>query len=141
MDKERFYVRYLVDDDLRLNIPYNEFKKKVLENIWTTKQKDEFCRGNIIKVLHPTLFLSMCILLIFIISLFFICTFKKYYAVYIGKNKEDKIYLKNNNDNYENSDSDMKLINKNEDDIHSRDNKRIKFEKENNTDAKEMDYI
>ena len=140
-NKERYYVRYFVDDDLRLNIPYGEFKKNVMKNIWTTKQKDEFCRGNIIKVLHPTLFFSMCIFLIFIISLFFICTFRKYYAVYIGKNKIDKNDLKINSDNYGNSDSDIKLINKNEYESHSGDNKKRKFEKENNTDAKEMDYI
>ena len=140
-NKERYYVRYFVDDDLRLNIPYTEFKQNVLKNIWSTKQKDEFCRGNIIKILHPTLFFSMCILLIFIITLFFICTFRKYYSVYIGKNKEDKNDLKNNNNNYGNSDSDIKLINKNEDEINSGDTKKRKFQKENNTDAKEMDYI
>lgn len=140
-NKSKFYVKYLVDDDLRLNIPYNEFKKKVLENIWTTKQKDEFCRGNIIKVLHPTLFFSMCILLVFIISLFFICTFRKYYTVYIWKNKVYKNDLKINSDNFGNSDSDMKFINKTGDESHSGDNKKRKFEKENNTDAKEMDYI
>ena len=140
-NKERYYVRYFVDDDLRLNIPYTEFKQNVLKNIWSTKQKDEFCRGNIIKILHPTLFFSMCILLIFIITLFFICTFRKYYSVYIGKNKEDKNDLKNNNNNYGNSDSDIKLINKNEDEINSGDTKKRKFQKENNADAKEMDYI
>ena len=147
-NKERYFVRYFVDDDLRLNIPYAEFKKNVLNNIWTTKQKDEFCRGNIIKVLHPTLFYSLCIGLILIIIFIFICTFNKYYAVYIGKKKEDKNELKNNNNHYGLSDNDTKLLNKLENEIHSGDKNNLRmnskkrvFEKENNSDAKEMEFI
>ena len=41
-NKERYFVRYLVDDDLRLNIPYAEFKKNVLNNIRTQKKLDIF---------------------------------------------------------------------------------------------------
>ena len=147
-NKERYFVRYFVDDDLRLNIPYAEFKKNVLNNIWTTRQKDEFCRGNIIKVLYPTLFYSLCIGLILIIIFIFICTFNKYYAVYIGKKKEDKNELKNNNNHYGLSDNDTKLLNKLENEIHSGDKNNLRmnskkriFEKENNSDAKEMEFI
>ena len=141
-NKERYYVRYFLDDDLRLNIPYTEFKNKVLENIWTMQQKDEFCRGNIIKVLHPKLFVSMYVIIIFVVILIFICTFNKYYTVYIGKKKEDK----DNNINYDNSDSDTKLISGNGYHSGDKNNKRMnskkkKFEKENNSDAKEMEFI
>ena len=141
-NKERYYVRYYVDDDLRLNIPYGEFKKNVIKNIWTNKEKDEFCRGNIMKVLHPKLFLSMYVILIFIFILIFGCAFNKYYAVYIRKKKEVKEEHINNNT----SDSDGKLLDHKE--ILSGDNsnlrmnsKKRKFEKENNSDAKELEFI
>jgi hypothetical protein len=127
---------------LRLNIPYGEFKKNVIKNIWTNKEKDEFCRGNIIKVLHPKLFLSMYVLLIFIFILIFGCAFNKYYAVYIRKKKEVQEEHINNNT----SDSDGKLLDHKE--ILSGDNsnlrinsKKRKFEKENNSDAKELEFI
>ena len=142
-NKERYYVRYFVDDDLRLNIPFTEFKQKVLDNIWSTKEKDEFCRGNIIKVLHPKLFLSLYIIIIFIVVLMAFCVFNKYYAVYIGKKKEDK---EDNNNNNGTSDSEVKFISQNEN-YYSDKNyanskiKKRKFEKENNSDAKEMEFI
>lgn len=69
---EKYYVRYYVDDDLRLNIEYEEFKKSVLKNIWSKKDKDEFCRGNILKILHPKLFLSLYIF-IFIAFILLFC--------------------------------------------------------------------
>ena len=72
------------------------------------------------------------------------CVFKKYYSVYIGKKKEDK--EDNVNNNYVTSDSDGKLVSQNE--YYSSDknesnykNKKRKFEKENNSDAKEMEFI
>ena len=143
-NKERFYVRYFVDDDLRLNIPYGEFKKNVMKNIWSTKQKDEFCRGNIIKVLYPKLFFALYVIFIFFVILFCLCAFNKYYTVYIGKKKEDKD--DDNNNNLGASDNELKLINQNE--IHSGDtsnfrmnSKKRKFEKENNSDAKELEFI
>ena len=144
-NKERYYIRYFVDDDLRLNIPYTEFKIKVLDNIWSIKEKDEFCRGNILKVLHPTLFMSLYVILVFVIVLMCVCAIKKYYVVYIGKKKEDKD--DNANKNYGTSDSD-KLISPNENyssDNKNKDsdikNKKRKFEKENNSDAKELEFI
>ena len=141
-NKERYYVRYFFDDDLRLNIPYMEFKKKVLENIWTNQEKDEFCRGNMIKVLHPKLFMSMHIILIFVVVLICFCTFKKYYTVYIGKKKEEK----EENYNIGTDDSEVKFISSNEYYSEGKNNlrfntKKKKFEKENNSDAKEMEFI
>ena len=70
---EKYYIRYYVNDDLRLNIEYNDFKKNVAKNIWCQKEKDQFCRGNIIKVLYPKLFFSIYIILfiIFILIIFF----------------------------------------------------------------------
>ena len=141
-NKERYYVRYFFDDDLRLNIPYMEFKKKVLENIWTNQEKDEFCRGNMIKVLHPKLFMSMHIILIFVVVLICFCTFKKYYTVYIGKKKEEK----QENYNIGTDDSEVKFISSNEYYSEGKNNlrfntKKKKFEKENNSDAKEMEFI
>ena len=98
-DQERYYVRYYVDDDLRLNINYNEFKRTVLNNIWSQKDKDNFCRGSIMKILHPTFFLSLYI--IFPIIFVLICSFViyKYYSIYISKkdmnNKKQKLLKEN----------------------------------------------
>ena len=143
-NNKSYFVKYFVDDDLRLNIPYDEFRQKVLENIWTTEEKDEFCRGNIIKILHPNLFYFACIFFIFIIIAMVICVFKKYYNVYIGKKKEDK--EDNINSNYGTSDSDAKFMSHNENYNSDKNestykNKKRKFEKENNSDAKEMEFI
>ena len=98
-NQERYFVRYYVDDDLRLNINYNEFKRTVLNNIWSQKDKDNFCRGSIMKVLHPTFFLSLYIILPIIFIL--ICSFViyKYYSIYISKkdmnNKKQKLLKEN----------------------------------------------
>ena len=141
--KERYYVRYYVDDDLRLNIPYGEFKKSVMKNVWTNEQKYEFCRGNIIKVLHPKLFFGMNIIIIFIFILICFYVFKKYYVVYFSKADERK--GENNKDDnkvqYYMSDGDAKLINNNEFNSDDKKNKKRRFEKENNSDAKEMEFI
>ena len=115
-----------------------------MNNIWTTEEKDEFCRGNIIKILHPNLFYFACIFFIFIIIAMVICVFKKYYNVYIGKKKEDK--EDNINSNYGTSDSDAKFMSHNENYNSDKNesgykNKKRKFEKENNSDAKEMEFI
>jgi hypothetical protein len=84
---DTYYVRYYVDDDLRLNIIYDKFKKNVLENIWSQKDKDEFCRGNILKVLHPILFMSIYVLLCIIFGLILICVLYKYYNIYYVNKK------------------------------------------------------
>ena len=121
-NKQNFFVRYYVDEDLRLNINFNDFKKKVMNNIWTQTDKDSFCRGNIIKVLHPKLFLCMYIILFIIFILICIFVINKYYGIYIMK--KDRNYI------------DKNLIN-----IGNNNNKNGKFEKENNKDAKEMELI
>ena len=121
-NKQNFFVRYYVDEDLRLNINFNDFKKKVMNNIWTQTDKDSFCRGNIIKVLHPKLFLCMYIILFIIFILICIFVINKYYGIYIMKKDQNDI--------------DKNLIN-----IGNNNNKNGKFEKENNKDAKEMELI
>ena len=113
--KENYYVRYYVDDDLRLNIIYDDFKKNVLNNIWSEKDKDEFCRGNIIKVLYPTLFLSVYIILCLVFGLILILIIRKYYRIYYSKNEDNKnnnrnkkLKLEENNNNVE--EKEMELI-------------------------------
>jgi hypothetical protein len=125
-NQEIYMVRYYVDDDLRLNINYKEFKRSVLNNIWSQKDKDEFCKGNILKVLHPKLFMLLYIVLFIAFVVIISLVINKYY----------KIYMKDsfNKDGNEEEDADennkKNLLNKNR-----------KFEKENNEDAKEMDII
>ena len=46
-----YFVKYLVDDELKLYINYELFKKSVLSKLWTEEEKDDFCNGNIFKVL------------------------------------------------------------------------------------------
>ena len=113
--KENYYVRYYVDDDLRLNIIYDDFKRNVLNNIWSQKDKDEFCRGNIIKVLYPALFLSIYIILCVAFGLIFILIIRKYYKIYYSKNEDNKnnnknkkLKLEENNNNVE--EKEMELI-------------------------------
>ena len=127
-NKEKFYVRYYVNDDLRLNIAYEEFKKNVLKNIWSQKEKDDFCRGNIIKVLHPKLFESLYIILFIIFILICIFVIYKYYGIYYKKNKNN-ISKNEDEENIENNNSDKM------------NNKKRKFKKENNEDSKEMDLL
>ena len=127
--KEKYYVRYYVDDDLRLNIAYEEFKKSVLKNIWSKKDKDDFCRGNILKVLHPQLFLFIYIFMFIAFIIIIILVIRKYYGIYYRKRKSS---ISNNEDDIK----DEKLINKN-----NSSNKKGKFREENGDDGKEMDII
>ena len=107
--KENYYVRYYVDDDLRLNIYYQEFKKKVKDYIWSQDDKDEFCYGNIIKVLHPKLFLSFCILLFIAFGLICIFVIYKYYGIYYIKERKYSSNLNNeNNKNKQGNNNDEK---------------------------------
>ena len=115
--KENYYVRYYVDDDLRLNIYYEEFKKKVKDYIWSEDDKEEFCYGNIIKVLHPKLFLSFCILLFIAFGLILICVIYKYYGIYYKKERKYSSNLNNENNknkqgnnNNNNDEKEMELI-------------------------------
>lgn len=118
--QEKYYVRYYVDDDFRLNIIYQEFKRIVLNYIWSQQDKDEFCRGNILKILHPTLFLSVYIILFIIFG--FICIFViyKYYGIYYKKKRKED----NENNNEPNSN-----------------NKKGKYKEDNSYDEKEMELI
>ena len=89
-NKNEYYVEYYIDEDLKLNISYNLFKKKIIENIWTDKQRDDFCFGNIILILHPKIY----IILLFLVICLFIYTFGlfiyKYYKNYLKKQKKSK---------------------------------------------------
>ena len=126
-NQEKYYVRYYVDDDLRLNTLYEDFKKNVLKNIWSQKDKEEFCRGNIIKILHPKLFLSIYIILF--IAFILVCGFiiHKYYKIYyIGGRKSSF-----------NENNDEELIKKKD----NSNNKKRRFEELDNEDAKEMEII
>ena len=112
--KENYYVRYYVDDDLRLIIFYQEFKKKVLDYIWSQQDKEEFCEGNIIKVLHPTLFLCFYIFLFGAFGIICIFVIYKYYGIYYKKERKYSSYQNNesnkNKDGNDNNEKEMELI-------------------------------
>ena len=126
-NQEKYYVRYYVDDDLRLNTLYEDFKKNVLKNIWSRKDKEEFCRGNIIKILHPKLFLSIYIILFIVFIL--VCGFiiHKYYKIYYISGRKSSF----------NENNDEELIKKKD----NSNNKKRRFEELDNEDAKEMEII
>jgi hypothetical protein len=44
-----YEIKYLINDELLLTINYNDFKKKVLEIIWSEEKIEEFCQFSIIK--------------------------------------------------------------------------------------------
>ena len=44
--KNKYSVKYYENDLLRLNIDYNEFKKKVSKLIWKDSEIDNFCKGD-----------------------------------------------------------------------------------------------
>ena len=100
--KNIYFVKYYIDDELKLEINYELFKKKILSIIWTEKQKDDFCRGNIIKVLYPNIFIILAFTLIIIIIGIFILIIYKFYLKKkcdIFSDKENKIKLINKNEN------------------------------------------
>ena len=125
-NQEIYMVRYYVDDDLRLNINYKEFKRSVLNNIWSQKEKDQFCKGNILKVLHPKLFMLLYIVLFIAFVVIISFVINKYYKIYM----EDSFNKDDTKDEEGDENNKKNLLNKNR-----------KFEKENNEDAKEMDII
>ena len=90
--KDLYYVKYFIDDELRLTINYELFKKNVLSKLWTEKEKNEFCNGNIIKVLYPKGYLFLIFLVICIsvgIIVFILCN----YCIKNNKGKNKKKLL------------------------------------------------
>ena len=100
--KEVYIVKYYVDEDLRLSINYEEFRNKIISKIWNEKEKDEFCNGNILKVLYPKTFIFCIILIIaIIIGAFILVSYKCYnkYKRKRNKNLNNKKHLKEKNEN------------------------------------------
>jgi hypothetical protein len=83
-------VHYYVDDELRLNIDYELFKKKIISKFWTEKEKDEFCNGNILKVLYLKNFIVGIFLILIIIGIIILILYR--------------CYLKRKKKNYKNND-------------------------------------
>jgi hypothetical protein len=119
--KHKYYIEYYVDEQLRLKINYDSFKKNVISTIWSEKEKDKFCRGNIMRLLYPKVYLF---LITFMISIFIGCFILLIYKCYI-------LYFKK----YKNSISkemENKLLDKNRNKINS---KRIKLNNNDNEDV------
>ena len=47
-NKNSYYINYFVNDELLLEVEYNEFKNKVLEVLWSDAEINEFCQFDII---------------------------------------------------------------------------------------------
>ena len=125
--KDSYFVKYYVDDELRLKINYELFKKNVISTIWTEKEKDDFCRGNILRILYPNGFLFFSVILIALFLGIFILFIYKCYI----------LYLKNNNKNTlsNQKENELNLINKK-----GRLNKNKNIEKQNEYN-KELEEI
>ena len=44
-----YYIKYFVNDELLLEVKYNEFKNKVLKVLWSDAEIDDFCQFDIVK--------------------------------------------------------------------------------------------
>ena len=107
----KYYVKYFVDDQLRLNIDYDLFKKNIISKLWKEEQKDNFCNGNIYKILYPSAFLLLQFLVITIFIVIFILAFYKCYVSFKKNllNKDMKSKLISNNQKEDNSKKFKKL--------------------------------
>ena len=73
-NKDKYFVEYYIDEEIKLNISYDIFKEKVKKNIWNDKKIDNFCLGNSIIVPHPKnilIFIFIIIGIIVIVLIFF----------------------------------------------------------------------
>ena len=87
-NKDKYYIEYYVDEQLRLKINYDSFRKNVISTIWLEKEKDKFCRGNIMRLLYPKVYF---ILFTFLIAIFigsFILFAYICYLLHLKKNKK-----------------------------------------------------
>ena len=48
-NKSAYYIKYFVNDDLLLEVKYNEFKNKILEVLWSDVEINDFCQFDIVK--------------------------------------------------------------------------------------------
>ena len=110
-DRNEYYVEYYIDDALKLNISYGTFKEKVIDLSWSDKEKEDFCLGNIILVLHPNIIIFLFVFIggIFI-SIFIVFVYKchKKYS-----KKQNSCKHKGNMEENNGNDKEMELINNN----------------------------
>ena len=102
-DKDKYYIKYFIDEKLMLNINYEIFKKKVIEKIWSQKDIDNFCFGNVILILYPNLYLFLTFLIMTLIIFIFVFISCKYYKECLKMKKTNKKGEKYNEENKENS--------------------------------------
>jgi len=99
-DKDEYNVYYYIDEQLKLNISYDEFKKRIINNIWTEERINNFCFGNITLILHPKIYLLFYIFIISILlGIFILIIFKCCKRNNIKRNKTYKEYDEENKEN------------------------------------------
>ena len=106
-EKNEYNVFYYIDEQLKLNISYNEFKKKIIKNVWTEKEINNFCLDNITLILHPKIYLLFYIFIIGILLGIFILIILKY--CFRNKIKRNNNY-KNYDEETKENDKEMELI-------------------------------
>lgn len=87
-NKDKYYIEYYVDEQLRLKINYDSFRKNVISTIWLEKEKDKFCRGNIMRLLYPKVYFILFTFLIIIFIGSFILFAYICYSLHLKKNKK-----------------------------------------------------
>ena len=129
--KSIYIVKYFVDDELLLSINYELFKKNIITRFWTEEEKDDFCRGNILKLLYPNIY-YFCIYFLLTIIIFssLLFLFKCYNINLKKENKKSSL----NNDNQ------AKLIGKNKN-LFKSNSKNRKYKEDINKNNRELDIL
>ena len=99
-NKDKYNVEYYIDEQLKLNISYDKFKEKIIKNVWTEKRINNFCFGNITRILHPKIYLLTFIFIInILLGIFILIIFKYCIKNKIKRNKHYKEYDEENKEN------------------------------------------
>ena len=99
-NKDGYNVYYYIDEQLKLNISYDEFKKNIIKNIWTEKRINNFCFGNIALILYPKIYLLFFFFIISILlGIFILIIFKYCKRNKVKRNKHYKEYQEENKKN------------------------------------------
>lgn len=110
-ENDDYFVKYYIDGLLSLNIKYGLFKEKVFSKFWSEKEKDDFCNGNIFKVLYPKTFLFCEFFIISILIGIIILIFYRRYMKHSNKRKEKSILQnKNKSQTYREDDGNEKEL-------------------------------
>ena len=98
-DIKNYYVKYIFDDEILLEIDYLTFKKKIEEHLLNEKQIQEYCKikGNMLNSFN------LCIIFILFIVISFCVGLKLFKKVNLKKSKKNNVLVEKTDEinNYE----------------------------------------